>query len=86
MAWSPAGAVEVIVLHDAPALEAVRSHMPAARRIQVQGDGGRFACTREKLALPERLGEVDIIVSLDADTILSVMSFGRPPWPYSPAS
>lgn len=27
LAWSPAGAVEIVVVHDAPALEAIRSHM-----------------------------------------------------------
>ena len=81
LAWSPAGAVEIVVVHDAPALEAIRSHMPGARRIQVRGgDEGsfsreheaRFMCSREKLTLPDLpLAGADLVVVLDADTLVA---------------
>ena len=67
--WSTPGSVEVVVVHDALARDAVRSQLPQARRIEVPADEGRFKCFRLKLTLPQ-LPLDGLVLVLDADTLV----------------
>jgi len=79
IAWSTPGSIRIVIVHDSPTRDTVRAHLPTARRIEIQGDEGRFKCSSSKLKLPE-LPLDGLVIVLDADTFVVADLNGLADW------